>query len=202
MRRSIALTPLFALVLALVIPAPAQAAVTNFTADCTSSNAVTFEVNPGDQIIFNLGSSSCQTILVNASATSTLNLQNLVNSIAVLTGTGGTAVASYAVNASTVTYTAGPRNGTDSMAVATLTRWLSPARKLMPRGTADYRMTTLRSSPPPSWAQAYGRSAGATCLQGWNPSWAEWPNSGTGGFVCLRENYYDSSSGTWGYRSR
>jgi hypothetical protein len=58
MRRSIALTPLFALVLALVIPAPAQAAVTNFTADCTSSNAVTFEVNPGDQIIFNLGSSS------------------------------------------------------------------------------------------------------------------------------------------------
>ena len=43
------------------------------------------------------------------------------------------------------------------------------------------------SNPIPDWLQAVGReSAIATCPFGWNPSWHEWPNGHTGGFVCLR----------------
>jgi hypothetical protein len=39
----------------------------------------------------------------------------------------------------------------------------------------------------PVWHQAYARTgAGADCLPGWHPSWAEWPGGGTGGFVCER----------------
>ena len=38
------------------------------------------------------------------------------------------------------------------------------------------------------WFQSYGReSADATCEEGWYPSWAYWPNNGTGGWVCNRE---------------
>lgn len=39
----------------------------------------------------------------------------------------------------------------------------------------------------PDWVQAYGRSGkDAPCLEGWTPSWDQWPNGGTGGFVCQR----------------
>lgn len=34
---------------------------------------------------------------------------------------------------------------------------------------------------------------------GWGQSWAQWPNGGTGGFVCSRQPYY-TSAGTWAVR--
>jgi YVTN family beta-propeller protein len=38
---------------------------------------------------------------------------------------------------------------------------------------------------PPDWLKQVGRpSADAPCESGWSPSWAEWPNGGTGGFTC------------------
>jgi hypothetical protein len=38
---------------------------------------------------------------------------------------------------------------------------------------------------PPPWMQAIGRdSAVASCPVGYNPSWAQWPNGGTGGYTC------------------
>jgi hypothetical protein len=37
------------------------------------------------------------------------------------------------------------------------------------------------------WLQQSGRLEGDSCLDGWSSSWAEWPNGGTGGFVCSRE---------------
>jgi hypothetical protein len=40
------------------------------------------------------------------------------------------------------------------------------------------------------WHQAYGRSTSeSTCADGWQPSWAQWPNDGAGGFVCNRQIY-------------
>jgi len=40
------------------------------------------------------------------------------------------------------------------------------------------------------WHQAYGRSeVESTCTDGWQPSWAQWPNDGAGGFVCNRQIY-------------
>ena len=34
---------------------------------------------------------------------------------------------------------------------------------------------------------------------GWGASWAQWPNGGTGGFVCTRQPYY-TTRGAWGVR--
>lgn len=38
------------------------------------------------------------------------------------------------------------------------------------------------------WYQSIARgSADATCPEGYNPSWAQWPNDGAGGWVCNRD---------------
>lgn len=39
---------------------------------------------------------------------------------------------------------------------------------------------------PPDWIQQYARAESEGCRDGWSPSWAEWPNEGTGGFVCTQ----------------
>ena len=40
------------------------------------------------------------------------------------------------------------------------------------------------------WHQSYGRDGSeASCRSGWKQGWAQWPNDGTGGFVCNREIY-------------
>ncbi len=38
----------------------------------------------------------------------------------------------------------------------------------------------------PPWVQAYGRSAGEGCIEGWAPSWEQWAVNVTGGWVCTR----------------
>ena len=41
--------------------------------------------------------------------------------------------------------------------------------------------------PIPPWVQGYGRATAADgCLDGWAPSWEQWPNAGAGGWVCTR----------------
>jgi hypothetical protein len=40
------------------------------------------------------------------------------------------------------------------------------------------------------WHQSYGRDASdAPCQSGWDPGWAQWPDGGSGGYVCNREIY-------------
>lgn len=39
---------------------------------------------------------------------------------------------------------------------------------------------------PPDWIQQYARSTDELCRTEWTPSWAQWPNEGSGGFVCTR----------------
>lgn len=56
------------------------------------------------------------------------------------------------------------------------------------------------SPPPPPWRQAFARASDDTCPTGWNPSWAQWPNDGTGGFVCQRTLVYNQSTGQWDVR--
>jgi len=36
------------------------------------------------------------------------------------------------------------------------------------------------------WLQQFGRKIDDKCPAGWGPSWAEWPNEHTGGYVCTR----------------
>ncbi len=48
------------------------------------------------------------------------------------------------------------------------------------------------SGARPIWFLAVGRaSADATCPRDYTPSWAQWPNAGTGGWVCNREVFAD-----------
>ena len=51
--------------------------------------------------------------------------------------------------------------------------------------------------PPADWIQAYSRAPQETCQEGWNPSWAQWPNNGAGGSVCTRTLHYDLETATW-----
>ena len=77
-------------------------------------------------------------------------------------------------------------------------------RRLTPRSplvdvTLASAFTYYDDTPQP-WFQSIGRpSADALCPAGWNPSWAEWPNGHTGGFVCNR-NYVWSGS-DWAIRT-
>ena len=69
---------------------------------------------------------------------------------------------------------------------------------------------------PTAAMQQYARTSDGTCEiqpkdladfpalaslkdQAWGRSWAQWPNGGTGGFVCVRQPYYNSAS-TWSVR--
>ena len=45
------------------------------------------------------------------------------------------------------------------------------------------------ASTAPTWRQEIGRLSGDTsCSIGYQASWSQWPNGGTGGFVCTRES--------------
>lgn len=182
-----------------LVAAPPSQAVTTVTVDCATSTTENFTVTPGEQIIFDLNA-ACQTGLTASGATSTAALQALVNLMANLNGTGGSAVAAISGASWTVTYTAGPNSGTDTLDVSQA--GITP-RSLGTRAlttTNDYSMTVPGAGGPPPWLQAYGRAAGATCDAGWNPSWAQWPNNNTGGFVCVRTITYNNATGGWDTR--
>ncbi|CAB4668487.1 unannotated protein [freshwater metagenome] len=56
-------------------------------------------------------------------------------------------------------------------------------------------------SLPPEWFQSYQRDSSTDlCANPWSPSWAMWANRGSGGFVCVRTNYYDPNLASWLYR--
>jgi hypothetical protein len=66
-------------------------------------------------------------------------------------------------------------------------------------GPGTWTMSSDEATPeqPRSiWYQAVGRgSADEACPDGYTAGWAEWPNSGTGGFVCNRA-LFDFGDGT------
>jgi hypothetical protein len=59
-------------------------------------------------------------------------------------------------------------------------RWMGPTST---EGAGSVEDLTI-------WHQSYARSSQAeTCVIGFTPSWAEWPNGGDGGWVCDRASY-------------
>jgi len=55
------------------------------------------------------------------------------------------------------------------------------------------------SQVPPSWLQAQGREQReASCPPGMAPSWAQWPNEGTGGWTCEYTTWWDVNKGVGG----
>jgi YVTN family beta-propeller protein len=69
------------------------------------------------------------------------------------------------------------------------------------RVPADSGITSTAELPPP-WLQAYQRPArDSACLDGWSPSWAQWPGSGTGGFTCERTEFWSSVTSSWAFNA-
>ena len=70
-----------------------------------------------------------------------------------------------------------------------------------PTATNTITFTPGSGPYPPDWFQSYQRgSVTEDCAPTWNPSWAMWANSGTGGFVCVRTQYFDPGLAAWSYR--
>jgi hypothetical protein len=177
-----------ALVGSMIALAPPAAAVEQSVAvNCGSGDVAEFSVSPGDTIVFSFADSSCSFFI---SGMDQAAFQSYIDANADLTGTGGTAIGDH--GAMIVTYTAGPRGGVDTFTVVPPTRGWS---------INEYRMYgSGGGNPPAPWLQAVGRASGATCPAGWNPSWAQWPNNNTGGFVCVREQTWDTSLSGWVYK--
>ena len=53
----------------------------------------------------------------------------------------------------------------------------------------------VRTSSPPVWHQSYSIKQSMDCASGWDQSWAQWPNDGSGGYVCNRVVFY--KDGVW-----
>ena len=184
----------------LLLAPPAAAAP--LEVNCASGLVERFTVSSGQVIEFDMDTPSCDALLAYLNVDSEAEFDQLIEQIADTRGTGGIAVPDY--DALLVTYTAGPRSGTDSLVLPSAL--LGMGARLF-RGNLDligawYYMTVPAGpSGPPTWLQAIGRpDHTADCPFGYGPSWAEWPNDRTGGWVCVREYYYSPSLADWAYR--
>ncbi len=64
-------------------------------------------------------------------------------------------------------------------------------------GAYEWQPMPVVTLPPP-WLLAIGRaSAAATCPDGTEPSWAQWPNDGSGGYTCESSIVYDPNTAKW-----
>lgn len=217
LRRSLAgIAAVAAFIASAIVGMPvANAATQTVSVNCLANTAQSLTVASGEQVIFDLSNVPCINMfrlgnppLSSDTEAATASLQGLIDGLVDLSGTGGSVVAYANVteNDITVTYTAGPNAGTD---VVTIELPVFPGfRRLVPRGVGpeptygvnSYSLTVPDTSTPPPWFQSYGRGAAESCTAGWNPSWAEWPNNHTGGFVCVRNVVYNNATGAWDAR--
>lgn len=203
--RMLALAVSTVLAAGLVVISPASAATSTIDVNCVAGDTDYLTVAPGDQITFTLDS-TCKGLLENiATISSSQDLLGVVSQLADLSGTGGSLDAIYAaVDPWLVTYTAGQRSGTDSLVLQglPLDAGLRHLAYRLPGGATYYMTVPGGGAAPAPWFQAVGRTPGAECPAGWSPSWGQWMNGGAGGFTCVREQYYDTSTGMWGYRKQ
>lgn len=79
---------------------------------------------------------------------------------------------------------------------------VTPALTPVPAsGYCAGELTTSESGQtPPDILEQYGRAIDESCRDGWGPSWAQWPNAQTGGWVCTRTLFYSNASRSWQVR--
>lgn len=187
-----------ALVAVGLLAAPPASAVTTVLVNCATASTVDFRVTPGEEIGFQLNAACVEALdSLEPAVDSEPEFAAFISGI-FLNRTGATLGTSWngGVNP-TVTYIAGSTPGTDSLVLSFALR--ARAYRALP-GTNSYYMTVPRADSPTPWLQAVGRNADETCPTGYGPSWAEWMNAGTGGFVCVREYYYRPAQDDWAYR--
>lgn len=102
----------------------------------------------------------------------------------------------------TINATDGAGNATGPGSVIAAVYYYFAGGGTFPDGTTALIRIASESEPspdsptPPPWLKAIVREAREQCPEGMNPSWAMWPNNGTGGFTCeWREEY--TGSFTW-----
>jgi hypothetical protein len=173
------------------VAAPAGAATQTITIDCTSRAAVppwtNLTVSPGDTLI--LQGAGCGSAYTNPTYGFLFDV----------TPTDGIGAGPYtwAVSADAPLGTYGAPNDdvieADSYPVTTC-NGDTPASEacgeyfyitIVAAGAAESGMKDLTV-----WHQSVGRaSAYAPCAEGYRPSWAAWPNGGSGGWVCNKDIY-------------
>lgn len=168
-----------------VVPA-ASAAQLNVGVNCVDAlltTTIEIAVQPGDTITF-IGVGPCDTASV--SPPFGLLFENPIDQ-------SGPGPYVYTIRSTVPPGTYGDTSGDWAMSVSRLydTPYCGPSNTV-PCGSSYFFTITAApaaaaETPIPMWVQAYGRpSADAPCLDGWDPSWSQWPNHGTGGFVCQR----------------
>lgn len=194
-RRTLAVVAASTLTLlsALNFASPASAAsVGSIFASCTAYDGLaTFSGVPGDT--FTISFVGCDP--------STLGTpETIVFDTATVTGPAGV-TSPYTVNVDgpiVFTIASGATNGTYPSAILFTT--LNKGVSVTVSGGAAADTTSTDSAPGPApWFKAYQRhTKEETCNTGWNPSYAQWANNHSGGWVCVQELYYTGS--TWATR--
>jgi YVTN family beta-propeller protein len=91
--------------------------------------------------------------------------------------------------------TAGERVYVANNLAASVSVIRAPADPVTPAAPAN---SGVASTVPAPWLQAYQRpGSDSTCLEGWSPSWAEWPGNGAGGFTCERTGVWSRDASAW-----
>jgi len=182
--RRLGVFPLVAVAVGLpvAIEAPEAMAATYSGDDpinCSTPGSFTVDGQPGET--FEVDFASC-----NSSTYVTLTYNEALLS-------GSVASGATITSAQTVTFSirSGAPAGTYAAAVT-----IAPS----PVGSSKYgglTITTRTSSPPspPVWHQSYSIEQSTDCASGWGQSWAQWPNDGSGGYVCNRVVFY--KDGVW-----
>ena len=194
-----------------VAPA-ASAATVSVDVDCTGP--VTVTATPGDTIVFTFAAScngaveyaggweltnlnglwSAETPSANNSASGFLDFVSSVNS-----GGGGSSYL-YAADwyewlsslggTTTITTTLNAVDGAGNPLIAGSTIASIDNQSIGQRPLQTYAFIYQPAASPvvvPMWQQSVGRHAVTDpCADGYSPSWAMWPNNGTGGYVCTR----------------
>ncbi len=189
---------------------PAQAAAQTISTDCSTSDAIHIYARPGDTITIVMTSSDCDDIWnVGQVTAGALHYESTPNP--------GDYTPYYYYQSGEVEpdwYVTNSASPTTTVTTLLATQGASPGVALSPgdqifliEGGVYTRFAPViwdgleapaaTGSTPPPWFQSHARiNANDTCEAGWSSSWAQWPNGGSGGFVCNRVVAYDSASGT------
>ncbi len=186
-------------VLAAILPTATPSSEVTGTSPAVTLNWTT-AFTPNANITVNIGSFT--TNAASNCASSSITLKSNGNLIGLTTclwnaGTNTFTLTPATMGITNITFPAGVLTAGSPGA----TQMLLSDDGLAPTATNTISFTAASGPNPPDWFQSYQRgSIAENCANTWNPSWAMWANNGTGGFVCVRTQYYDPGLAAWSYR--
>ena len=169
--------------IAVLAAAPTASAASSTVLDCSTSSTVTWAMSPGGGMQFDAASSCTSlgiyvpgTMGVVASSNPAFSFPNASNSTGVtpLPANPWTYTAPTESMCANAEFYVSGSGGTVTVVVDNC-----------PGATSS--TSASAATPVPNWDLAYERRGpNAPCLPNFSPSWAQWPNGGTGGYTCER----------------